>query len=504
MGRLSHIAHIAVAAVLAAQPAAAQPKPVWLVVTREMFTAPLRPLAARRQKDGFETVVSTESPKGALAALKAAGKRPAFILLVGDVQKDSRDQAWHVPSIWRKQYHWRIRGEVKFAADPLWGDLDGDALPDVPVGRIPARKADQVKTVVHKVLAFEAKRLGPDDLRVPVWAGTPAYSPLIDSMATGMLVTTVTRGAQPWARMWMMSGDANHPLCGWPEDQPALFGKQLKRDRAVAVMIGHGSATSFFSMRHRGRRIRYRTRDVAALAASPPRAPMVILTCSSGNFTRSGTCLAEALLQAPGGPTAVIGAAAESHPLPNYFSAAGMLKALGEKHRRIGTFWLAAQKHMLADRNLLIEKLLLTAEGNIQLAGLDHRKLRADQALLYALLGDPASRLFLPLRLRGRIDWKDGKCYWQARKPTGAVRLYASFRPQGHPAAKTGPPPDRAEALRRLAQANAAFAFKPIAQLGPDAAWKGVIAEEGLLRLIAVGPGQIHAAAVALKRPTKK
>ena len=181
-----------------------------------------------------------------------------------------------------------------------------------------------------------------------------------------------------------------------------------------------------------------------------------------------------------------------------------MLKALGEKHRRIGTLWLAAQKHVLADRSLLIEKLLLTAEGNIQQAGLDHRKLRADQVLLYALLGDPASRMFLPLRLRGRIDWKEGKCHWQAHKPTGAVRLYASFRPQGHPAAKTGPAPDRAEALKRLAQANAAFAFKPIAQLGPNAAWKGVIAEQGLLRLIAVGPGQIHAAAITLKRPAKK
>lgn len=505
------IACVAIAAVLVAPPAAARAadpdakgKPVWLAVTRPMFVKALAPLAALRRKDGFETVVSTESPARALAALKAAGKRPAFVLLVGDVQKGTAGQAWHVGTLWRTQYHWRLRGKIQFAADPLWGDLDGDNVPDVPVGRIPARRADLVKTVVQKTLAFEAKQLGPDDLRVPIWAGTPAYHPVIDSVATGLMVAVVNHTAQPWARMWLMSGDANHPLCGWPTDQAELFTKQLKRDRVLAVMMGHGSTTSFFSMRHRGRGIYYQTHHTKALASGPPRSPMIILTCSSGNFTWSGTCLTESLLAAPGGPTVAIGAAAESHPLPNYFTGAGLLKALGGKHRRIGTLWLAAQKHMLADRDLIVERILLSSEGNIQRAGLDHRKLRADQIMLYALLGDPASRVFLPHRLRGRIDWKDGTCHWQVRRPAGATRLYVSFRPAGRPAAKTGKAPDRAEALKRLAQANAAYAFKPISQIGPDAPWKGKIAAEGVLRLIATGTARIHVAAIGLKRPASK
>jgi len=498
------MARIAVAALLAVQAAAAEPKGVWLVVTRPMFADAVKPLATKRRQEGFEAVVSTAPPARALAALKAAGKRPAFLLLVGDAEKGSADQPWHVPTRWRSQYHWRIRGKVTFPADPLWGDLDADAVPDLPVGRIPARTAAQVKAVVAKTLAFESKRLGPDDLRIPVWAGTPAYHPVIDSVATGLLVTTVTRLARPWARMWLMSGDANHPLCGWPEDQPALFTEQLKKDRALAVMMGHGSTTSFFSMRHRGRSIRYTTRHTAALASGPARAPVIVLTCSSGDFTASGPCLTESLLTRRGGPTVAIGATAESHPLPNYFTGAGLLKALDQKHRRIGTLWLAAQKHMLADRNLVVERILLTAEGNIQRAGLDHRKLRADQVLLYALLGDPASRIFLPGRLRGRIDWKDGTCHWQVRRPAGATHLVVGFRPSASQAVKTGAAPGRAEALKRLARANAAFTFKSIARIGPDAPWKGTIAEEGVLRLIAVGPGQIHAAAIGLTRPANK
>ena len=506
MHRQTHIARLAVAAVLVATAAAnapaAEPKPLWLVVTRPMFVDAIEPLAAWRRKDGLDAIVSTDSPRQALAKLKAAGKRPAFILLVGDVEKGTTGQKWHVPTIWQDQYHWRLGGRITYAADPLWGDLDSDRVPDVPVGRIPARTAAEVKTVVDKTLAFETKALGPDDLRLPVWAGTPAYHPVIDSVATGLLVSVVSRLAQPWANPWLMSGDINHPLCGWPTDQAALFNEQLKRDRALIVMMGHGSETSFFSMRYRGRGVYYRTRDAAALSAGPPRSPMIILTCSSGKFTSSRRCLTETLLALGGGPTAVIGATAESHPLPNYFTGAGLLKAVGGKSRRIGPLWLEAQKHMLVDRGLLIEKTLLSAEGNIQREGLDQRKLRADQVLLYALLGDPAGRVFLPDRVRGRIDWKNGACHWQVHKPAGATRLYVSFRPAAPPAQpKSGPAANRAEGLKRHAQANAAFAYTPMAQIGPDAPWKGVIAKEGTLRFIAVGPRQIHTAAIGLKRP---
>jgi len=506
MHKQTHIARLAVAAVLAAiavtNAPAAEPKPLWLAVTRPMFVDAIKPLAEWRRKGGMDTIVSTDSPKEALARLKAAGRRPAFILLVGDVEKGKTGQKWHVPTIWQDQYHWRLRGRITYAADPLWGDFDGDRVPDVPVGRIPARTAAEVKTVVDKTLAFETKTLGPDDLRLPIWGGTPAYHPVIDSIATGLLVGVVSRLAPPWANPWLMSGDINHALCGWPTDQAAMFNEQLKRDRALAVMMGHGSETSFFSMRHGGRGIYYRTGDTAALSDGPPRSPMVILTCSSGTFTSSRPCLTETLLQLQGGPTAVIGAAAESHPLPNYFTGAGLLKAVGGKSRRIGPLWLEAQKHMLVDRSLLIERTLLSAEGNIQRAGLDHKKLRADQILLYALLGDPAGRVFLPDRLRGRIDWKNGSCHWQIHKPAGATRLYVSFRPSTPPAQpKGGPAANRADALKRHTQANAAFAFTPVTQVGPDAPWKGVIAKEGTLRFIAVGPGQIHTAAIGLKRP---
>jgi hypothetical protein len=58
-------------------------KPIWLVVTRPMFSQTLEPLAKMRRQDGFETIISTQPVAETLATLK---RQPAFLLLVGDYQ----------------------------------------------------------------------------------------------------------------------------------------------------------------------------------------------------------------------------------------------------------------------------------------------------------------------------------------------------------------------------------------------------------------------------------
>jgi hypothetical protein len=126
-------------------------KPIWLVVTRPVFLKVIKPLAEMRSKDGFETFVSTRPIPEAIAALK---RRPASLLLVGDDEPGKQEEPWYVPSRRRKLYRWRITQREEFASDALWGDFDGDLIPDVPVGRIPARTAEQLRPVVKKIIAF--------------------------------------------------------------------------------------------------------------------------------------------------------------------------------------------------------------------------------------------------------------------------------------------------------------------------------------------------------------
>ena len=474
---------------------------VWLAVTTPALAPAVKPLADRRRRGGFEAIVSTRKPLTAIADLK---RRPSFILLVGDDQSGKQTQPWYLPAPRRRLYRWRAVQRKQFAADALLGDTDGDLVPDVPVGRIPARTAAQVKLVVAAILAFEARQPGPDDLRLPVWAGSPGYNPAIDSMATGLLLSLTRTNAPAWAGLWIISANPRHPLCGWPPDHGTLFTKQMARGGAMAVMMGHASARSFHSMDFGGRGVWYTAADARGiLVGGRPAAPLVIFSCDCGNFAAEDGCLAESLLLMSGGPPAVIAATTESHPLTNALSSLCLLQALGGTDRRLGDLWLGAQRRAMKLRNFLLERVLRDVEGKLE-ENINVEKLRRDQILMYALLGDPAMRLHLPERLHGKIRYARGTWHWQVRRPKDAVKLHVGLRAADRRFPAAAHPLEKADARKRFGQANDVFAFKPLQELQATTPWRGTIDTEGTLRLVATGAGKIYAATISLKPPTSQ
>ena len=82
------------------------------------------------------------------------------VVLVGDVplesvsdphQRRRSTPTHHVPA--HVTIHWG--SEPQIATDNPYGDLDGDGVPEVPVGRLSVRDADQLRTLVHKILDYE-------------------------------------------------------------------------------------------------------------------------------------------------------------------------------------------------------------------------------------------------------------------------------------------------------------------------------------------------------------
>lgn len=376
--------------------AGATAQPVYLIVTTRTLEPAVAALAQYRRTDGFDVVVSTQQPGEAIAALKAGGKHPAMLLLVGDDESGMEKQPWYVPAKRLRQFRWMpSRQKATYACDSAWGDLDGDGLPDIPVGRIPARDKSQVKQVVDKILAYEATPPGPSDRAVPIWAGSPCYSSEIDAMATGILLSTLSASAPVWMEPWVMSADPGHPLCGVPQEQPERWGRRLGQGGAMAIYIGHGDENSLYAMEYQRRDIRFTGDHVRQfLSNGPPAPPMLMICCLTASFAQSEPCLGELLLFAPGGPVAAIGATAQSHPLPNYFTGVRLLWAAGQGPQRLGTLWLEVGKKANEDRAMLIERLLQNVEGVV--ADVDLPKLRRDQMLIYELLGDPALKLRLP------------------------------------------------------------------------------------------------------------
>ena len=486
---------VVVAGPFAATSDAASDKPVWLVITKPEFQEAIKPLADKRQADGLRAIISTEPIAKAIAAVK---NRPAFILLVGDDQVGQEEQSWYLPGPRRKLYRWRAVQAMEFAADPLLGDFDGDLLPDVPVGRIPVRSVGQLKVVIDKILAYENEQPDVDDLRLPVWAGTPGYGKIIDSMTTGLLLTTIKQNLSSWVEPWIISSDETHPLCGWPPDQWKMYSEQLKRGGFLSVLMGHGSANYFHAMRFNGTYIGYTAAHAnQSFSNGKPTQPLIIFACDTGRFAESENCLAESLFFMPAGPIAVIAATTESHPLTNYFTSVPLLKADGENDKTLGDVWFSAQRKALKGRNFLIEKLLCDVEGKLE-DTINIAKLRRDQMLMYTLLGDPATKLRLPGKLDVELEYQSDRWHWKANKPNDAARLFISFCPSGQSLPAIKLQIEKEDALKRSQQANATFEFEPLGELAFEKSWSGTISRQGTLRLVAVGDGCIYASAIQL------
>jgi hypothetical protein len=213
--------------------------------------------------------------------------------------------------------------------------VDGDLVPDIPIGRIPARNASQVEQIVSKIIAFEEKAPTLADLRLPAWGGAAGFNPVVDRLASILMLQVVQTKVPVWVSPWIICAEITSPFCGWPDDQSTLFMRQFKQGGALAVLIGHADVQQFYYMNFMEKDFWYSAQDAEdALASGEPGPPLIMICCLAGNFASERESLAESLLEMPAGPAAVIAATAESHPLANYFSSVCLVQSLdGPKHR---------------------------------------------------------------------------------------------------------------------------------------------------------------------------
>ena len=473
-------------------------KPIWLVVTKPALVEAIKPLAKYRTKDGFETVISTASVS---QAIRSQARRPAFVLLVGDDEPGRENEPWYLPAKRIKRYRWQSSQAGEFASDAAWADLDGDLVPEIPIGRIPARAVRQVERIVSKIIAFEQIPVTLDDLRLCAWGGAAGYDPVVDRLASALMLQVVQTKVPAWVSPWIICADIRNPFCGWPADQSTLFTQQLKRGGVLAVLIGHAQTQYFYAMNFMGQDFWYSAASAAdALASGEPGPPLVMICCLAGNFAADKQCLAESLLMMDGGPAAVIAATAESHPLTNYFSSVCLVQALDGPQRRLGEFWLSAQKKSIQSRDLIIESMLSNVEGKLE-EKIDIGKLRRDQMLMYALLGDPALKIRLPEKLHGKIKRHEDGWHWQVHRPKDATELHVGLRPAGQELPAVVGDLQIDAARRNFQAANGTLEFISVPGPGAGQEWEGVVNKEGTLRLVAIGPEKIYVAVLSLREP---
>jgi uncharacterized repeat protein (TIGR01451 family) len=143
-----------------------------LVISHPDFLDNLGPLVAARQAEGLSVKVVDVNDVYAQytfgifdpAAIKsyvkyaAANMGTQYVLLVGGDTYDYRNDlgigaVGFIPTLYAATDNYVVYAPV----DPLFGDVNGDNIPEVAVGRLPARITAEVDSMIRKTLAYASK-----------------------------------------------------------------------------------------------------------------------------------------------------------------------------------------------------------------------------------------------------------------------------------------------------------------------------------------------------------
>ncbi len=354
-----------------------------LVITPAEFEPALKTWREHREKQGMTVAVRPN--------LEGRGPGGAkFILLLGDVK---RVPCAYAPA--KAILVWEHEKEI--ATDNRVADLDGDDLPDVAVGRIPADSREEAEAMLGKVVAYETDRdFGTWRRRVDVIAGIAGfgelYDKIIEAASTKLLSEEIPLGYDlhvTWA-------NPASPFCPPPAAVAETVVERFNEGALFVTYMGHGSPRTLDRVRWRDRAYPIFTEDHVDALAARRGAPIAYLCCcSTGHFDGEPDCLAEFLLRQPGGPVAVIASSRVSMPYANGVLSKEMLGALFRDNAgTVGEMLLLAKRRLIEPRPDDAMRQAIDGFGRFwKPKPEDLAEERREHLFLYNLLGDPSMRI---------------------------------------------------------------------------------------------------------------
>ncbi|MCC7203174.1 MAG: hypothetical protein IT393_11015 [Nitrospirae bacterium] len=265
----------------------------YIIITHPDFADAIKALAGYRSQQGYSVVTvrindiydqfsgGVESPHAIRAYLKYAydnwAIRPQYVLLVGDATVDYKDLSGNGKN-YMPAYLYNYPGLGEVPSDNWFVDVIEDVLPEMNIGRIPARSALEVSDVISKIISHEGS----------VKSGTVALiadddNPNFEGLSDSISGIVSSSGYVP-AKVYESTLQQNF--------KPAIS-SAINSNPLIVNYTGHGAfddwANNMFS-----------SLDVAELTNSAY--PFVVaLNCLNGYFVRADTLdpsIAEAFILA--------------------------------------------------------------------------------------------------------------------------------------------------------------------------------------------------------------
>lgn len=399
-----------VASWLAAVILAVHAGPDTAVVCPAEFQQAMAPWVAHRKAQGHR--IAFVSNLGTISEIRgriqqvASGEPLKTVILVGDVEagmeRDEPLRARCVPVQWAKaEVNVRLGSEPHIGTDHWCGDLDDDGVPEIAVGRLTADSAEELATIVQKILAYErSSNFGPWRRQLNFVASAGGFGALADAIIENSARAFLTQNIGPAYEVAMTYGSWRSPFCPDPRRFRETAIESIQSGCQFWIYIGHGYHLELAPLSVPGGEFpTFSTADAAHLDCRRGRPIALFLSCYAGAFDADDDCLAEEMLRAPGGPVAIIAASRVTMPYAMSLLALELCRqTLEGPAETLGDALLAAKRELLADGNRPgTQRAALDALAAV-ISPLPDKlaEERREHVLLFNLLGDPLLRLRRP------------------------------------------------------------------------------------------------------------
>ena len=363
-----------------------------------------------RERQGIEVVFidsRLDTPEIRRQLQQLAHRRPLrYVVLVGDANAqmafDQGIRQLSVPTFYYEATIIKRWGpEPVIATDNPFGDLDGDGVPEIAVGRLTAESPEELSQIVEKILYYEQLPAnGTWRRRVHFTAGVGDFGAITDAVVEATAKRFITDGIPAEYRVKLAYGSWRSPYCPDPRVFRESVLSTIREGCLFWVYMGHGRP-------YRLDRIPYgdstlpilETGDIPRLDSQAGLPIAVLLACYAGAFDQPMDCVAERMLRTPRGPVAVVCGSRVSMPYAMSVLGTALMDAYF-KHgvETLGDALLYAKRELASEHGTdTSRRKFLDAMAMALHPGRDELTAeRAEHQLIFHLLGDPTLRLRQP------------------------------------------------------------------------------------------------------------
>ena len=376
---------------------------------------PARRLTRHRTEQGLASAVVPvqdvysaygfgEAHPGAIRAFVVALQQRAgapldYLLLAGDATLDRTDMLPQVtipaamaPTI----YNGLTPADRLYALPP-----DGSAVGGPSIGRLPFRDAETMDAFVDRLVAYETNPPADPSRRLLRFVTNEArFGAIIDRLIEMAFRTVVSAGIPPAYDIEVTFASVASPNL-WPPpefDEKVIQG--FNDGCLFYTYVGHGFARGFDSLRIGNQRfpvLHVDGADRVRCVKTPPAA--FVLACTTATFDDPRHLgIGETLMANPQGPIAYWGATRICHPSANTLLGRSIARHMSreEGRWRLGDILQHANDEILAPPGDPSRSPMIDMALRAFTKGATPERLSLEATWMYALLGDPATRIAIP------------------------------------------------------------------------------------------------------------